>query len=176
MHLVFDPLLHDRVAIAHAAKAETKFDVGSLVGIAIWASVSEEVDTSIREQVKAGVFPVRLKSDDWTSGKINWLLDLVAPSPQLATAVIANFKQVVKGGELRIHPLVSSLLDGETLRKMGVAAGRGEVARKKPEQGRGPLQFYYLRIGESLIILDQSVYSAGLPQCTARKLKAGTED
>ena len=128
--LVFDPLLHDRVAIAHAAKAETKFDDGSLVGIAIWASVSEQVDTSIREQIKAGVFPVRLKSDDWTSGKINWLLDLVAPSPQLATAVIANFKQVVRGGELRIHPLVSSLLDGETLRKMGVATRQASGAEK----------------------------------------------
>ena len=76
------------------------------------------------------MFPVRLKPDEWTSGKINWLLDLVAPSPQLATAVIANFKQVVKGGELRIHPLVSSLLDGETLRKMGVATGPASGAEK----------------------------------------------
>lgn len=128
--LVFHPLLHDRVAIAHAAKAKAKFDEGNLVGIAIWASVSEQVDAKIREQIKAGVFPVRLKPDDWTSGKINWLLDLVAPSPQLATAVIANFKQVVKDGELRIHPLMSSLLDGETLRKMGLAAGKARSAEK----------------------------------------------
>jgi len=111
------------VAIAHAAQAEGKTGEGSMAGIAIWASVSEQADARIREQIKAGVFPVRLKPDEWTSGKINWLLDLVAPSPQHATAVIANFKQVVKGGELRIHPLVSSMLDGETLRKMGVTTG-----------------------------------------------------
>ena len=130
LHLVFDPLLHDRVAIAHAAKTGAKFDEGGLAGIAIWASVSEEVDAKIREQIKASVFPVRLKPDEWTSGKINWLLDLVAPSPQLATAVIANFKQVVKGCELRIHPLVSSLLDGETLKKMGVATNSAPGAEK----------------------------------------------
>ena len=63
------------------------------------------------------------KPDNWTSGKINWLLDVVAPSPQLATAVIANFKQVIKEGELHIHPLLSSLLDAETLKKMGVGTG-----------------------------------------------------
>ena len=73
---------------------------------------------------------MRLKPDDWTSGKINWLLDLVAPSPQLATAVIANFKQVIKEGELRIHPLVSSLLDAETLKKMGVATAPGRTVEK----------------------------------------------
>jgi cytolysin-activating lysine-acyltransferase len=89
----------------------------------IWASVSEEVDARISEQIKVGVFPVRLKPEDWTSGKINWLLDLVAPLPQHATAVIANFKQAVKGGELLINPLVSPMLDGETLRRIGVATG-----------------------------------------------------
>jgi cytolysin-activating lysine-acyltransferase len=69
---------------------------GRLAGIAIWASVSEEVDAKIREQIKAGVFPVRLKPEDWTSGKINWLLDVIAPSTKLATSVLANFKQVIK--------------------------------------------------------------------------------
>ena len=39
---------------------------------------------------------------------------------KVALALAASPRQ---GGELRIHPLVSSLLDGETLRKMGVATG-----------------------------------------------------
>ena len=130
VHFVLDPLLRDRIAIAHAAKTDAKFAEGNLAGIAIWANVSEEVDARIREQIKAGVFPVRLKPDDWTSGKINWLLDVVAPSPQLATAVIASFKQVIKEGELRIHPLVSSLLDAETLKKMGIATTAARTAEK----------------------------------------------
>ncbi|MDX8347940.1 hypothetical protein SLH49_08075 [Cognatiyoonia sp. IB215446] len=33
--------------------------------------------------------------------------------------VIANFKQVVKDGELLMHPIVTRLVDAETLEKMG---------------------------------------------------------
>lgn len=32
-------------------------------GIAIWASVSHAVEAKITEQVKAGIFPVRLSSE-----------------------------------------------------------------------------------------------------------------
>ena len=118
-HLVLDPLVRDRIAIAQPAKPS--LEDGGLAGLAIWASVSQEVDATIREQIKAGVFPVRLKPDDWTSGKINWLLDVLAPTPKLATAVLANFKQVVKEGDLRIHPMVTRLIDPETLKKMGAS-------------------------------------------------------
>jgi hypothetical protein len=33
--------------------------------------------------------------------------------------VIASFKQVVKDGDLRLHPIVTKLVDEETLKKMG---------------------------------------------------------
>ncbi|SDA87636.1 toxin-activating lysine-acyltransferase [Sinorhizobium sp. NFACC03] len=118
-HLVLDPLIRDRIAIAQSANPGPT-DTG-LAGIAIWASVTEEVDARIREQIKAGVFPVRLKSEEWTGGKINWLLDVIAPSPRLATSVLANFKQVLKEGDLRIHPLVSRLVEPEALKKMGAS-------------------------------------------------------
>ena len=117
-HLVLDPLVRDRVAIAQPAKPATGLAEGNLAGIAIWASVSEEVDARIREQIKAGVFPIRLKPDDWTSGKTHWLLDVIAPSQALATAVLANFRQVIKAGELNIHPLVTRLVNTEALKKM----------------------------------------------------------
>ena len=68
--LVLDPLMRDRVAIASPAK-DGAAQEGSLSGIAIWASVSEEVDAKIREQIKAGTFPIRLKAEDWNSGSIN---------------------------------------------------------------------------------------------------------
>ena len=38
-------------------------------------------------------------------------------------SVIANFKQVVKDGSLKLHPLVTRLVDEETLKKMGVDSG-----------------------------------------------------
>jgi hemolysin-activating ACP:hemolysin acyltransferase len=117
-HLVLDPLIRDRIAIAYPGDkaAATGADI---VGLAIWASVSEEVDEAIRDQIRAGTFPLRLKSDDWTSGSINWLIDVIAPDQNTAARVIANFKQVVKEGSLRLHPLITRLVDPETLKKMG---------------------------------------------------------
>lgn len=123
-HLVLDPMLKDRIAIAYPGKSDQVVEP-DMAGFAIWASVSEEVDVRIREQVANGVFPIRLKNEDWNSGNINWLLDIIAADQATVTTVIANFRQVVKEGELRLHPLISRLVDPETLEKMG--------ARKTPE-------------------------------------------
>lgn len=117
-HLVLEPLIRDRIAIAYPGKTETP-TVADVAGLAIWASVSEEVDARIREQISAGTFPVRLKAEDWTSGEINWLLDVIAPDQRATTSVIANFKQVVKDGGLRLHPVITRLVDADTLQKMG---------------------------------------------------------
>ena len=117
-HLVLEPLIRDRIAIAYPGNAE-KSAIADISGLAIWASVSDEVDERIREQIRAGVFPLRLKAEDWNSGPINWLLDVIAPDQKTTASVIANFKQVVKEGGLRLHPVVTKLVDAETLQKMG---------------------------------------------------------
>jgi hemolysin-activating ACP:hemolysin acyltransferase len=117
MHLVVEPMTRDRIAIARAG-GEGK--VEETAGIAIWASVSEAVDAKIREQIQARVFPVRLKADDWNGGETIWLLDVIAPSQKVATAVLANFRQVVKDKPVRIHPIVSQLVDPAVLEKMKV--------------------------------------------------------
>lgn len=121
-HLVLEPLIRDRVALAKPAGSKA----GPLVdfsGLAIWASVSEEVDAKIREQIKAGVFPVRLKPEEWTSGNINWLLDVIAPDKAATGRVLANFGRLVKGSDLRLHPLVGQLVDEETSRKLKSGQG-----------------------------------------------------
>lgn len=117
-HLVLEPLMRDRVAIAYPS-GDKAGPLADVAGLAIWASVSEEIDTKIREQVQAGTFPIRLKAEDWNSGNINWLLDVIAPDQRTTANVIANFKQVVKEGSLRLHPIVTRLVDAETLQKMG---------------------------------------------------------
>ena len=117
-HLVLEPLIRDRIAIAYPGDTE-RSALSDVVGFAIWASVSEEVDAEIRQQIKAGVFPIRLKPEAWNSGSINWLLDVIAPNRKMTASVIANLKQVVKEGNLRLHPLVTRLVDPETLEKMG---------------------------------------------------------
>jgi cytolysin-activating lysine-acyltransferase len=117
MHLVVEPMTRERIAIAKVG-GEGKLE--ETAGIAIWASVSDEVDAKIREQIQARVFPIRLKSEDWASGETTWLLDVIAPSQKVATAVLANFKQVVKDKPVRIHPIVTQLVDPAVLEKMRV--------------------------------------------------------
>ncbi len=128
-HMVLEPLIRDRIAMAYSsgAKAEPGQPGPDVAGMAIWASVSEEADARIREQIKAGVFPVRLKPEDWTSGNINWLLDVLANDKKTAGAVIANFKQVVKEGELRVHPIIGRLVDKDILDKMSLKKAQGET-------------------------------------------------
>lgn len=126
--LVLEPLIRDRIAIASAKKEEgVDAAAGPLAGVAIWASVSDDVDAKIREQIKAGVFPIKLKPEDWVSGDKAWLLDVIAPSQKLASSVLANFRQLVKQGDVRIHPIVARMVDPALLKKMG-AVGEGAGA------------------------------------------------
>ncbi|MEO7179002.1 MAG: toxin-activating lysine-acyltransferase [Allosphingosinicella sp.] len=117
-HLVLEPLIRDRIAIAYPGDKDQSA-LADITGFAIWASVSGEIDSDIREQIRAGVFPIRLKPEDWTSGPINWLIDVIAPDQKTTARVIANFNQVVKEGSLRLHPLIARLVDEATLKKMG---------------------------------------------------------
>ncbi len=115
--LVLEPLIRDRIAIAHP-KGTDRTALVDIAGFAIWASVSQEVDLKIREQIKTGTFPIRLKAEDWQSGEVNWLLDVIAPDAKATGQVIANFRQVVKEGDLRVHPMVAGLVDAEMRGKM----------------------------------------------------------
>ena len=51
---------------------------------------------------------------------------MIAPDRKTAGRVIANFAQVVKTGELRLHPQIGGLVEKELLEKMG--GSRGSVA------------------------------------------------
>ena len=119
-HLVLEPLLRDRIAIATARPKESKegTTVETLAGVAIWASVSDAVHAKIREQINGGSFPIRLGTDAWVSGDRLWLLDVVATDRKLATAVLANFSQVAGDRLVNIHPVVSRSVEPEILDKL----------------------------------------------------------
>jgi cytolysin-activating lysine-acyltransferase len=57
-HLFVTPLMHGRVAIAHKAAKAPGAAAGAVdetvIGIAVWATVSDAVDAKITEQIKAG--------------------------------------------------------------------------------------------------------------------------
>lgn len=129
--LVLDPLMRDRVAIASETATNGEDAMANLAGIAFWATVSPEVDARIREQIKTGAFPVKMKPEDWTSGDITWLLDVIAPSQKLATQVLLNFRKVIKdGADVRIHPVVARQIDPEVLKKLG-ASPSGAASQAK---------------------------------------------
>ena len=127
-HLVLEPLIRDRVAVALSKPKDEEAPQGPLAGFAIWASVSDDVNAKIQEQIKAGAFPVRLKPEDWTSGDTVWLLDVIVQNKQLATAVLKNFHHVVKKKHIRVHPHVARMVDPELLKQMGA---KTTVAQEK---------------------------------------------
>jgi cytolysin-activating lysine-acyltransferase len=118
--MVLQPLMRDRIAVASAKPADgNEAPLGEqTVGMAIWAKVSEEVSERIAEQARAGVFPARLKSEDWDSGEIVWLLDVIAPNRKLATNVLASFGSIAGEAQVHIHPVVSRAVDPQVLEKL----------------------------------------------------------
>ncbi len=101
------------------------------VAIAIWAKVSEYVDVWIREQVEAGVFPVRLEAVDWRSGDMACLLDVIAPAHAMATTVLTNFLEIAQVDQINIHPFVTQLVDRDVLDGL-VSNGTRDRAAAEP--------------------------------------------
>ncbi|SLN59596.1 hypothetical protein AQS8620_02662 [Aquimixticola soesokkakensis] len=77
----------------------------------------------LRAQMRETVLPLRLSAENLNSGKINSLSDVTASDQATTSRVLANFKQVTTGGDLRLHPLVDRLMGAETLRKTGATPG-----------------------------------------------------
>ena len=117
-HLVLDPMMRDRVAVAHRTVEGKPQGDEDVAGIAIWATVSDAVDAKIAEQIKAGAFPVRLGPDDWTSGDHVWLFDVIAADRKQATSVLTNFRLLAGERPVRIAPLVGRLIDPDVLEKL----------------------------------------------------------
>jgi cytolysin-activating lysine-acyltransferase len=51
------------------------------------------------------------------NGAINCLINVNAPDQKTCVSALAHFKQVVKEGDLRLHPIIARLLDKEILAK-----------------------------------------------------------
>jgi hypothetical protein len=50
--------------------------------------------------------------------------DVIAPTRQLARAVLANFRQVAGDREVFVHPIVARLVDPKWLKKVGAEPTR----------------------------------------------------
>lgn len=133
-HLVLEPLIRDRIAIAERSGENAA--ASDIAGVAIWASLSDEAEGRLMDQVRGGNWPLKLRGEDWNSGTNNWLIDVIAPDQKATANVIANFGKVVKDGSLKLHPLVARLVDEETLKKLGAhkAGAAATETETAPEQ------------------------------------------
>ena len=131
-HLVINPLRQDCVAFT-APQPENGQDGIVVTAIAIWASVSDEVDRKIKEQITAGVFPLRLAAEDWKSGDIVWLLDIIASDRDVATDLLKGFHTIAGTHAINIHPMAASLVDRDVLRGLSGDRPGEDAAEKLPE-------------------------------------------
>ena len=82
--LVIPAVLTQQFVLAEARKGEQ--GIPAPVGVALWASVSPEVDQKLSANTTG---PLRLRPDEWKSGDILWLIDAVGP-PQVIDGLIEN--------------------------------------------------------------------------------------
>jgi hemolysin-activating ACP:hemolysin acyltransferase len=69
------------------------------VGVALWASVSTDVDQRLSDLSA----PLRLQSDEWRSGDIPWLVELVADPPTQQALLKHLGETVFKGGRIKMR-------------------------------------------------------------------------
>ncbi len=63
------------------------------LGLAMWAHVSEDVDKKLEAQKNVNI-PFRLAPQDWKSGDIPWLLDVVGPK-EVTPALVKKLEETV---------------------------------------------------------------------------------
>lgn len=70
--LLLPPIMHNQFLVIEARSKENGASMS--VGLALWASVSEDVDKRLSENLDR---PIKLRPDEWQSGEINWLVDVI---------------------------------------------------------------------------------------------------
>ena len=80
--MVLPPVLAGQVYVAEATMTEMGFRAP--VAAVTWARVSAEVDAKLREGAGR---QIRLRPDEWTSGDIFWLIDIIGDPRGLSVAL-----------------------------------------------------------------------------------------
>jgi hemolysin-activating ACP:hemolysin acyltransferase len=114
--LVLPPLLTGQCGVAEAKSKDNGASVP--VAVALWASVSPEVDQRLAENLNT---PIRLRPDEWRSGDILWLIDAV--------------------GDRRVVPgLLKQLADNTLTGREIKVRGRGEGGKVEVKNLQATLQ------------------------------------
>jgi hemolysin-activating ACP:hemolysin acyltransferase len=109
--LVLPPLLSGQCGVAEAKSKENGVSIP--VAVALWASVSPEVDRRLSENLAA---PVRLRPDEWRSGDILWLVDAIGDRRVIPGFLKQLSENTFKGRTVKIRgrgsdgkPVIQSL-------------------------------------------------------------------
>jgi cytolysin-activating lysine-acyltransferase len=103
---VLPAIVNNQFLLAQLRHQEKK---GALAaGVALWASVSDDVDKRLRADPAQRL---NLSFNDWKGGSNLWLVDLVAPT-QLARSILNDLEEKVARGRPMAAKIVSS--SGET--------------------------------------------------------------
>ena len=96
--LVLPPLLTGNFSIAEAKSSKNGVSVP--VAVALWASVSREVDKRLSANVDK---PMRLRPSEWRSGDILWLVDAVG-DPRVVPQFLKQLAETkFKGREVKVR-------------------------------------------------------------------------
>jgi hemolysin-activating ACP:hemolysin acyltransferase len=90
--LVFPPLTTGQFAVANVQAKQA--NASGPAALALWASVSPEVDKKLCENLTG---PMRLRPDEWKSGDIVWLIEAVG-DPRVLPGLL---KQLQASGPLK---------------------------------------------------------------------------
>jgi hemolysin-activating ACP:hemolysin acyltransferase len=96
--LVIPPLLTGQYTVANTSSKQNGVTVP--VAIALWASVSADVDKKLSENLH---LPIKLRPDEWRSGDVLWLIDAVGDPravPQLLKQLVET---TFKGREVKLR-------------------------------------------------------------------------
>jgi hemolysin-activating ACP:hemolysin acyltransferase len=94
--LVVPPLRTGQCAILHAEKSGLPI----ATAVALWASVSPEVDIRLSREAAA---PLRLRPDEWRSGEILWLIDLIGTQDNCAQLLQQLQRDPFNGRDVKIR-------------------------------------------------------------------------
>ncbi len=96
--LVLPPLLTGQCSVAEAKSKDNGASVP--VAVALWASVSPEVDRRLSENLNT---PIRLRPDEWRSGEILWLIDAVGDRRVVPGLLKQLGEHTLKGREIKVR-------------------------------------------------------------------------
>ena len=96
--MVLPPVLANQFHVADAAHKET--GARAPVAAITWARVSQEVDRKLTAHT--GTQLPRLRPDEWTSGAIIWIIDMVGDPQGLSVAIKQLQETVWQGEEVKV--------------------------------------------------------------------------